>query len=96
MAKPIVGGTATAQFTAPGAGSYVISVSAPGYNTQSITIVVTAAPAAAAGGGSGSGSATMPATGGELPVAALWIGAGAVGVGALVVIAAAARRRAQR
>lgn len=83
VSKPIVNGTATATFTGTTAGTYTVAVVA-GDLRDTVTITVTAA----------GGSAALPSTGGELPAAALWVGAGALGLGALAVVAATARRRA--
>ncbi|WP_396655249.1 LPXTG cell wall anchor domain-containing protein [Microbacterium aurum] len=47
-------------------------------------------------GGTGGAGSTLPSTGGEIPAVALWIGAGALGLGGLAVVAATARRRAQQ
>lgn len=88
--KPIVNDVATATFTGTTAGTYTVTAAADGVSST-VTVTVTAA-GAAAGGGNG----TLPSTGGEIPAAALWIGGGALGLGALAVVAATARRRAQR
>ncbi|MEI3865712.1 hypothetical protein V6S02_01315 [Microbacterium sp. CCNWLW134] len=82
---------AQATFTAPTAGgTYVISVEDADGDTDTITLTV----AAATSGGTG-GSGALPATGGDaVPAAAIWLGAGAVGLGGIAVTAAVARRRA--
>lgn len=94
VTKTPTNGVATASFSATTPGTYTVTVSGgtgnAGGEVGSVTITVTAAAAA---GGAGGG---LPSTGGEIPAAALWIGAGALGLGALAVVAATARRRAQR
>ncbi|MCP2638123.1 hypothetical protein K0817_016340 [Microbacterium sp. HD4P20] len=86
--KTVVNGSASATFTAPStAGTYVVTVTAPGGEVLgSVTLTV-----AAAGGGSGGG---LPATGGSVPAAMIWAGVGALGLGGIAVAAVAARRRA--
>lgn len=83
--------TAQATFTAPTAGgSYDITITDAQGDRQVITVTVAAANA----GGSGTGG-SLPATGGDaVPAAAVWLGAGAVGLGGIAVTAAVARRRA--
>ena len=87
--KTVVNGSASATFTAPTtAGSYVVTVTAPGGEVLgSVTLTV----AAAGGGGAGGG---LPATGGSVPAAMIWAGVGALGLGGIAVAAVAARRRA--
>lgn len=77
-------GSVSATFTAPTAasGTYIITA-ADADVSRSASVTVTAASAAA-----------LPSTGGTVPVAALWIGIGAIGIGGIAVAAAAARRRA--
>jgi hypothetical protein len=85
--------TARATFTAPTVGgTYVIIATDEDGDRDSVTVTV----AAATSGGSGSGgSGSLPATGGDaVPAAAVWLGAGAVGLGGIAVTAAVARRRA--
>lgn len=93
VTKTPVGGVATASFSATAPGTYEVFVSGgtgnSGGEVGSVTITVTAAAAAGT-------NPALPSTGGEIPAAALWIGAGALGLGALAVVAATARRRAQR
>lgn len=88
VTKDVVDGEATATFTASAAGTYTVTAAA-GDEVGTTTITVAAA-------GTDGGADALPSTGGEIPAAALWIGAGALGLGALAVIAATARRRAQR
>ena len=45
---------------------------------------------------SDSDSGELPATGGDVPMGAIWLGIGAVGLGGIAVTAAAARRRASQ
>lgn len=96
VTKPIVNGVASANFTASAAGTYTVSVTDGDVN-DTITLTVTAASTGGgAGGGTGGAGSTLPSTGGEIPAVALWIGAGALGLGGLAVVAATARRRAQQ
>lgn len=87
----IVDGKATTNFTGTTAGTYTVTASTPDSEPKSVTITVAAA---GAGAGTGGGSNALPSTGGQIPAAALWGGAGAIGLGALAVVAATARRRA--
>lgn len=91
VSKPVTNGSASATFTAQTAGTYVVSVSDGETTIGSVTLDV-----AAAGSGSGGtgGSGTLPATGGEVPGAIIWLGVGAIGLGGIAVAAAVARRRA--
>lgn len=84
--------TAQATFTAPTAGgTYTIQIEDADGDTQSVTLTV----AAAGSGGAGGAGGTLPATGSNaVPAAAIWLGAGAVGLGGIAVTAAVARRRA--
>lgn len=84
--------SAQATFTAPTAGgTYLITVTDEDGDTDAIQITVAAA---STGGGSSTGG-SLPATGGDaVPAAAIWLGAGAVGLGGIAVTAAVARRRA--
>ncbi|WP_141937052.1 hypothetical protein [Microbacterium sp. SLBN-154] len=84
--------TAQATFTAPTAGgTYVVTITDGDGDTDSITLTV----AAASSGGTGGTGGSLPATGGDaVPAAAIWLGAGAVGLGGIAVTAAVARRRA--
>lgn len=91
----IVDGKATTTFTATEPGTYTVTASTPDSEPASTTITVAAA-GAGAGGSTGGGSNALPSTGGQIPAAALWGGAGALGLGALAVVAAAARRRANQ
>lgn len=88
--KQIAGGKAAAAFTATAPGSYDVTASVEGAAPKTVTIVVAAAGAPAAG------PKTLESTGGEISAAALWVGAGALGLGGLAVVAATARRRAQQ
>lgn len=83
---------ARATFTAPTAGgTFTINIVDEDGDSQSITLTVAAASTGGAGGTGGS----LPATGGDaVPAAAIWLGAGAVGLGGIAVTAAVARRRA--
>ena len=85
ITKPVVNGSASVTFTAANAGTYVVSNDAG----QSVTLTVAAA---SAGGSTGSGQ--LPATGGEVPGAIIWLGVGAIGLGGIAVAAGVARRRA--
>lgn len=90
VAKTVTDGTATATFVSSAAGTFVIAVSDGETVLDTVTVTVTAPAAAGGGGGS------LPATGGTVPAAALWLGVGAIGIGGIAVAAAAARRRAAR
>ncbi|KAF2413439.1 hypothetical protein B1729_09980 [Microbacterium sp. B35-04] len=87
--KSVVDGSASATFTADAVGTYVVSVSDAEGTLGSVTISV-----AATGSGTGSGSGELPATGGTVPAAFIWLGVGAIGLGGIAVAAAVARRRA--
>lgn len=87
--KPVVDGSATATFTAQTSGTYVVSISDGETVIGSVTLDV-----APAGSGAGGSSGDLPATGGAVPGAFVWLGVGAVGLGAIAVAAAVARRRA--
>ena len=85
--KQVVDGSASVQFTASQTGTYTVNaVDADGnvVGTQTITVGTAAA----------SGTDQLPATGGEVPGAIIWLGVGAVGLGGIAVAAAVARRRA--
>ena len=88
--KPVVNGSASATFTANAPGSYVVTVSGEGETLGSVTMSVAAAPSGSGAGGSGE----LPATGGTVPAAFIWLGVGAIGLGGIAVAAAVARRRA--
>ncbi|AZC12328.1 hypothetical protein [Microbacterium sp. ABRD28] len=86
--------TAQATFTAPTAGgTYTINITDGDGDTDSVTLTVAAAGSGT--GGTGGTGGTLPATGSDaVPAAAIWLGAGAVGLGGIAVTAAVARRRA--
>lgn len=88
--KDVENGFASATFEAATPGEYTITVASGDQEPQTIAVTV----ATAAAGGTGSGSGTLPATGGTLPVEALWLGVGVLGLGGIAVTAAVARRRA--
>ena len=87
ITKQVTNGSASVSFTATNAGTYVVSNDAG----QSVTLSVAAA---GAGSGSTDASGQLPATGGEVPGAIIWLGVGAIGLGGIAVAAAVARRRA--
>jgi hypothetical protein len=96
VTKPVVNGTATATFTATTEGTYTVGIFDTDSNLiTSTSIQVSTAFAGGGSGGSGGGTGGLPATGGELPLTAIWLGVGAVGIGGIAVVAAVARRRAQ-
>ncbi|TQK18643.1 hypothetical protein FBY40_1132 [Microbacterium sp. SLBN-154] len=101
--KQAVNGSASATFTAPQiTGTYVVTVfdSAGEFGQISITVgaVGSGGPGGSGGAGGGTGAegtGSLPATGGNaIPAAAIWLGAGAVGLGGIAITAAVARRRA--
>lgn len=96
VTKPVVGGQTSATFTPPTAADYAITVAQgdESFGTFTDTVTVTVVEGSASGGTGGTGG--LPATGGDVPGAALWLGVGALGVGGIAVAAAAARRRASR
>lgn len=93
VAKTVVDGTATATFTASAPGTFTIAVGDGENVLATTTVTVTAASTGGGSGGTG-GSGTLPATGGTVESAALWLGLGAIGIGGIAVAAVAARRRA--
>lgn len=105
VTKPVSNGTASAIFSSDVAGTFVVNVSDTAGNLiTSVTLAVDPSFADTGSGGSGgvvggsggaSGVGGLPATGGDVPVAAIWLGVGAVGIGGIAVVAAVARRRAQ-
>ena len=87
------GDTASAVFSATVPGDHTVTVTgASGTVYGSATINVAAAGTGAAVGAGSNGG--LPATGGVVPAAALWLGIGAMGIGGIAVAAVAARRRA--
>ena len=96
VTKPVVGGQTSATFTPPTAADYAITVAQgdESFGTFTDTVTVTVVEGSASGGTGSTGG--LPATGGDVPGAALWLGVGALGVGGIAVAAAAARRRASR
>lgn len=95
VTKTVVNGSASAQFSSTVEGTFVVNISDTSGNLiTSVTIAVDDAFASASAGGVG-GTGGLPATGGDVPVAAIWLGVGAVGIGGIAVVAAVARRRAQ-
>lgn len=91
--KPITDGAASATYTAPAtAGTYTVFVAqTDGEVTEDVAEVSVTVTAATAAGGGGT---ALPATGGTVPAAAIWLGVGAVGIGGIAVAAGVARRRA--
>ncbi|MGZ0711687.1 hypothetical protein ACWPKO_25480 (plasmid) [Coraliomargarita sp. W4R53] len=89
--KTVVGGSASADFTATVAGDYTVTVYDP--NGNAISSVSFAAGSTAGGGSDASGADALPATGSDVPLGAIWLGVGAVGIGGIAVTAAVARRR---
>lgn len=88
--EPIVNDTATVSFTTTVPGTYTVSA-AGAQSAQSLGTVTVAVAAVAS---DGVPIDRLQATGGEMSTAALWVGAGALGLGGLAVVAATARRRA--
>ncbi|MFC8682679.1 LPXTG cell wall anchor domain-containing protein [Microbacterium ureisolvens] len=91
--KPVTDGSATATFTANAVGTYVVNVS-DGETSLGQTTITVAAAGSGTGGGTGGGTGELPATGGTVPGAFIWLGVGAIGLGGIAVAAAVARRRA--
>lgn len=86
--KTIAGGSASVQFASSTGGTFTVTPFIDGRqvgNAVSVTVD--------ASSGSASGPA-LPATGSEVPAAALWLGVGAVGIGGIAIAAGVARRRA--
>lgn len=82
-------GSVTYQASATQPGTYTITVTAG----QSVaTATLTVVPADTAGGGSGSGD-DLASTGFDLPVLALWIGGGALALGAALIAVMTTVRR---
>ncbi|WP_109210438.1 MULTISPECIES: LPXTG cell wall anchor domain-containing protein [Microbacterium] len=92
--KPVTNGAASATYTAPSTpGTYTVLVAqTDGEVVEDVAEV--SVTVAAAGSGAGSGSGALPATGGTVPGAFIWLGVGAIGLGGIAVAAAVARRRA--
>ncbi len=84
--KTVVDGEASATFVAAAPGDYTVTATDEDGNV----IAVVPIEVVAADGDAGE----LPSTGGTIPAAALWIGAGALGLGGVAVVAATARRRA--
>lgn len=87
--KTITGGSASVQFSSTTGGTFTVTPFIDGRqvgNAVSVTVD-------ASGGGSDA-SPALPATGSEVPAAALWLGVGAVGIGGIAIAAGVARRRA--
>ncbi|GAA2002731.1 hypothetical protein [Microbacterium ulmi] len=85
--KVVSGGSASATFTSTTPGAYTVTIFGPDGEVLG-TAGVTVAASSTGGGG-------LPATGGTVPAAAIWLGAGAIGIGGIAVTAVAARRRAR-
>lgn len=86
--KDVVDATASANFVATEPGTYTVTVTGDdGTDLGSVDITVAAA---------GGDDDELPSTGGTVPAVALWVGAGALGLGGLAVVAATARRRASQ
>lgn len=82
-------GSVTYQASATQPGTYTITVTAGGVvATATLTVV----PADTAGGGSGSGD-DLASTGFDLPVLALWVGGGALVLGAALIAVMTTVRR---
>ncbi|MEV8273692.1 hypothetical protein [Microbacterium sp. NPDC077184] len=99
VTKDVVNGETSATFTPPTAAEYEITVTQDGgeFGSFADSLAITVIEGSASGGTGGSGAeGGLPATGGDVPGAALWLGVGALGVGGIAVAAAAARRRASR
>ncbi|WP_375385851.1 hypothetical protein [uncultured Microbacterium sp.] len=92
LQKPVVDGTSAAVFKSNSEGTFTVAAyDSNGLQVGSVTLVVSAANA----GGSTSDPGALPATGGTVPLTAIWLGVGALGIGSIAVVAGVARRRAQ-
>ncbi|MCC2034070.1 LPXTG cell wall anchor domain-containing protein [Microbacterium allomyrinae] len=88
VTKTVADGSASASFTPQAAGEYTVTATG-GFGTEFGSVVITVTAPAAAGG-----TGTLPSTGGSVPAAAIWFGAGALGLGGIAVAAGVARKRA--
>lgn len=96
VVKPVVNGTASAQFTAAEAGTYAITVTGEGIEPLQVQLVVAPVPTGGDGtGDDGTAGDGLPATGGSVPAGLLWAGAGVLALGGILVTATAVRRRAR-
>ncbi|HAS33353.1 MAG: hypothetical protein CMH38_14695 [Microbacterium sp.] len=91
VTKDVVDGSASATFTGGGAGTYEVVLTDTDGNVIATTEITVTADS-----DSDSDSGELPATGGDVPMGAIWLGIGAVGLGGIAVTAAAARRRASQ
>jgi hypothetical protein len=103
VTKPISNGQSSAVFTSATEGVYtIVATDSNGKPVASFSLAVSAANGNFLAGGAVADSGTiasgvtgLPATGGEIPLTAIWIGAGALGLGGIATVAAVARRRSQ-
>lgn len=99
VTKSVVGGSTSAAFTPLSEGDHtIVVVGGSGATLASIVISVDESFRGGAAGGTGSGgtggSGGLAITGSDVPVTALWFGAGALGLGGIAVAAGVARKRA--
>jgi len=92
--KTISGGSASVVFQSSKGGAFTVTPYIDG-RVVGTPVTLTVDASAGTGGPDASGpSAGLPATGSELPAAALWLGVGAVGIGGIAIAAGVARLRA--
>lgn len=97
VTKPVTADrTSSATATFSQAGTFVVTATGDDGTDLGSTTLVVAAATDGSGSGTGDDDGGLAVTGGSVPIAALWIGAGALGLGALAFVAATARRRAQQ
>ncbi|WP_448710942.1 hypothetical protein [Microbacterium profundi] len=89
VVKSVSNNTASAVFTPSAAGTFRVTVTAPGMDPMYIDVVVGAGTS-----GTDNGNDDLATTGGDVPAGVIWAGVGALGLGGIAVGAAALRRRA--
>ena len=94
VVKPVVDGSASVTFSATTPGVYTVRAAGGGEELGSVQITVTGSSTGQPGGGD-QGDDGLAKTGTDVPVGALIAGVGALGLGAVVLGAAAVRRRKQ-
>ncbi|MEJ1156010.1 hypothetical protein [Microbacterium marmarense] len=87
--KTVVDGSVAVDVTVASEGSYTLT----GYDADGNAVAVASFATSSAAAGGTDGEDALPATGGDAPLGALWLGAGALGLGGIAVAAGVARRR---